>query len=93
MKEIQDKALQDKGIMAFEKYVKRIEWLHSEDKKTNAKLGKNYIVIDELTNEIVFSTDKMIDIEVEFCVSAIKVRKCIKEGKMLNDKYRVVRCK
>ena len=94
MKEIQDKALQDRGIMAFEKYVKRIEWLHSEDKKiSNAKLGKNYIVIDELSNEIVFSANKMIDIEAEFCVSAIKVRKCIKEGKMLNDKYRVVRCK
>lgn len=94
MKDLQDKALQNKGIMLFEKHIKRIEWLHSEDKKiSNAKLGKNYIVIDELTNEIVFSANKMIDIEAEFCVSAIKVRKCIKEGKMLDDKYRVVRCK
>lgn len=93
MKDLQDKALQNKGIMLFEKHIKRIEWLHSEDKKiSNATLGKKYIVIDDQTNETIFSTNKMIDIEAEFCVSAIKVRKCIREGKVLNGKYRVERC-
>jgi len=93
MKDVQDKALRNKGIIAFEKYIKRIEWLHSADKNiSSAKLGKKYIVIDEQTNEIIFSTDKMIDIEAEFCVSATKVRKCIREGKVLNGKYRVERC-
>ena len=32
-REVQEKAVKDKGIIAFEKYIGRIEWLHPQKKE------------------------------------------------------------
>lgn len=94
IKDAQEKALKNKGIIAFEKYIKRIEWLHPTDEYIpSVKSDRKYIVIDAKTKESVFSADKLFDIAKEFCSSQTRVSECVVEGKLLKKKYIVERCK
>ena len=90
----QTQALKDKGIIAFEKRIGRIEWLHPIKSQviTSVKSDKNYAVIDVLNNEVTYEAQKLFDIAKEFRVSIPAISKCLNLNKLLNEKYMIVRC-
>ena len=90
----QTQALKDKGIIAFEKRIGRIEWLHPIKSQviTSVKSDKNYAVIDVLNNEVTYEAQKLFDIAKEFGVSIPAISKCLNLSKLLNEKYMIVRC-
>ena len=80
-----------KGIDLFEKYIRRIEWLHPEDEKYNIRGNKKYKVINK-SGEIVFEAEKLSDIAKEFCTSVSRVTACVNSISLLCGEYLVERC-
>lgn len=81
-----------KGIELFEKYIGRIEWLHTGEQKYKIEGRKKYNVINKL-GEVVFQADKISDIAKEFCVSKSRVGVCINSISLLHGEYLIERCK
>ena len=90
IKREQTQAIHDEGLMAFEKYIGRIEWLHPEI--TTALSESKYSVIDVTQNKLMYESDKMADIAREFCVSASHVSKYCQAKKLIHGRYLIVRC-
>ena len=90
IKRVQTQAIHDEGLIAFEKYIGRIEWLHPEITTTLSK--SKYCVIDVTQNKVMYESDKMTDMAKEFCVSASHVSKCYTAKKLIHDRYLIVRC-
>lgn len=93
IREVQVQAIQDEGLKAFEKYIGRIEWLHSNDDMFNIKSDKKYVVMDVLRRKLAYEADKLEDIAREFCTSASYASKQCLSGKLLNKQYMIVRCR
>ena len=90
VKDVQEKALQDKGLIAFEKYVGRINWLHPEETPKNLK-GRKYIVLNG-EGEIVFESRNITNIAKEFELSVSRVTSCINSVSLMKGEYLVERC-
>lgn len=84
-----------KGLLFLEKCIGyQIDWLHSKpEEEISIESDKKYAVIDVKTEEIVLETNAMANIAKEFFSNVPKVSKCFKSGKLLDDRYMVVRCK
>ena len=93
IREVQVQAIQDEGLKAFEKYIGRIEWLHSNDDIFNIKSKSKYAVIDAIRRKLVYEADKLEDIAREFCTSASYASKQCLAGKLLHKQYMIVRCR
>ena len=91
VKDAQEKALQDKGLIAFEKYVGRINWLHPEETPKKLK-GRKYIVLNG-EGEIVFESRNITNIAKEFGLSVSRVTSCINSVSLMKGEYLVERCK
>ena len=86
-------ALKNKGIQAFEKYIGRIEWLHTKNvDDLEVKSSKKYAVIDAIKHAIVYEADKIADIAKEFDTSKSNVSKCYTSRDLIHERYAVVRC-
>lgn len=92
IKEAQALATRDEGLIAFEKYIGRIEWLHSKDDLFNIKSERKYAVIDVLRGKLAYEADKLEDIGREFCTSTAYVGQRYKNKKLLHKQYMIVRC-
>ena len=90
VKDVQEKALQDKGLIAFEKYVGRINWLHPEEAPKKLK-GRKYIVLNG-KGEVVFESRNITNIAKEFGLSVSRVTNSINSLTLLKGEYLVERC-
>lgn len=79
-----------KGLDMFEKYIGRIEWLHSE-KKVKLYQGSKYRVINQ-DGELIYAANNIENIASEFCVSVSRVSNCVNSLTLLKGKYLVERC-
>lgn len=91
MKEVQQQATQCKGLIAFEKYVGRINWLHPEEAPKKLK-GRKYIVLNG-KGEVVFESRNIPNIAKEFGLSVSRVTSCINSVSLMKGEYLVERCK
>ena len=79
------------GLDLFEKYVGRIEWLH-EDGKSDVKSEKKYAVLNT-DGDIVYESNTLNAIAKEYGVSISRISACINLDGLLQEKYKIVRCK
>lgn len=93
IREVQAQAMEDEGLLAFEKHIGRIEWLHSADDIFNIKSDKKYVVIDVARQKLAYESDKLEDIAREFGTSTSYVGQRYKAKKLLHKQYMIVRCK
>lgn len=92
-REAQKIALKDEGIKAFEKYIGKIEWLHSNHSTDIVvKSDKTYAAVDVTTGKVAVEADKMACMAKELCTSTCSISKCLNLGKLLNERYMIVRC-
>ena len=90
VKDVQQQATQDKGLIAFEKYVGRINWLHPEEAPKKLK-GRKYIVLNG-KGEVVFESRNIPNIAKEFGLSVSRVTSCINSVSLMKGEYLVERC-
>ena len=90
VKDVQQQATQDKGLIAFEKYVGRINWLHPEEAPKKLK-GRKYIVLNG-KGEVVFESRNISNIAKEFGLSVSRVTSCINSVSLMKGEYLVERC-
>lgn len=90
VKDVQRQATQDKGLIAFEKYVGRINWLHPDEAPKKLK-GRKYIVLNG-EGEIVFESRNIPNIAKEFGLSVSRVTSCINSVSLMKGEYLVERC-
>lgn len=90
VKDVQAQAVQDKGLIAFEKYIGRINWLHPEEDPDEVR-NKRYRVLNK-DGEIVFEAHKISQIAKEICVSVSHVSNCMNSLKYIKGEYLVERC-
>lgn len=82
-----------KGIALLERHIGyQIKWLHPQKTKIKLESGKQYAVIDEETKEVIFEANRLSDIAGEYCMKVANVSRHLNTGRLLNEKYSIVRC-
>lgn len=82
-----------KGMACLEKYIGHsIPWFHPQNTTVTLESGKRYAVIDEETKEVVYEADRLNDIAKEYCMKIANVSRYLNIGKLINERYVIVRC-
>lgn len=83
-REVINRALNKKGIKAFEKNCATIKWLHYSSEE-----HKKYLVFKK--GEIVFEADNLQEIAKKYGVAYSSIWQCLHSARLLDDQYLIMK--